>query len=60
MFVGLFLKPYFFFNIHVRHFIFGQCIGYIVSNKPIDHLLKFLILFNDFFKNIDILIKILI
>ena len=43
MFCGLFLKAYF-FNIHVRHLIFGQCIGYIVSNKPVDHFLKFLIL----------------
>ena len=43
MFLFLFLKAYF-FNIHVRHFIFGKYIGYIVGNKPDDHFLKFLIL----------------
>ena len=43
MFLDLFLKAIS-SSIYVRHFVFGQCIGYIVSNKPADRFLKFSIL----------------
>ena len=45
LFLGLFDKAYFSYNIHVRHFAFGQCIVYIVSNKTSFHFFIFLFIY---------------
>ena len=43
LFFGVFAKAYF-YSIHVRHFAYGQCIVYIVSNKRTRAFFKFLFL----------------
>ena len=40
-FLGLFSKAYS-YNSQARHFAFGQCIVYIVSNKRTSHYCQFL------------------
>ena len=45
LFLGLYAKANFSYNIHVRNFTLGQCIVYIVSNKSTERFFKFL-LFN--------------